>query len=72
MRNAFSYHERCLFLVENDGKSMRNTIFESYFSLFTLLNINILSVKDENMRNDFAKSFLVARHSGIIVTVYKE
>lgn len=26
----------------------------------------------ENMRNDFAKSFLVARHSGIIVTVYKE
>ena len=56
MRNAFSYHERCLFLVENDGKSMRDTIFESYFSLFTLLNINILSVNDENMRNDFAKS----------------
>ena len=26
----------------------------------------------ENMRNVFAKSFLVARHSGIIVIVYKE
>ena len=26
----------------------------------------------ENMRNDFAKSFLVARQSGIIVIVYKE
>lgn len=53
-------HEKWIILMPLGGKMMRNAIFRIYFSLPMPLAICCLSQKDENMRNDSLKSFLVA------------